>query len=138
MLVAGALSIGALGISSQASSADKNGNYTVHALEGANTCAFVLRVTDAENARRDRLADNSPASKYSSDWQIVTAYVGGYLSAFNLLTPITNDIVGSGGLAGAKLWLTNHCRLNPTDSLDAALKEFTFSNFSKRIVSKGN
>ncbi len=41
-------------------------------------------------------------------------WVGGYLTAYNVLQPATFDITGTTDIQGVMYWVENSCRENPT------------------------
>jgi hypothetical protein len=54
-----------------------------------------------------------------------TAWVAGYLTAYNALTPDTNDILGGTDLSGAMLRLQRYCEAHPADSLAQGMLALT-------------
>jgi hypothetical protein len=52
-----------------------------------------------------------------------TTWSAGYLTAFNLRTPGTYDILGNTDINGAMLWLENYCRNNPLERFATAWNE---------------
>lgn len=44
-------------------------------------------------------------------------WVAGYITAYNLWTPDTWDILGTSDLDSAMLWLETYCKANPLESL---------------------
>ena len=134
LLLASALSMGAIGSSNQSSAADKNGAYSILRMDGVVSCADVVLAADGENTRRAQKPNSDQNKAYTESWRIVSSYVLGYLTAYNLLSPDTYDVAGHGELAGTTLWLTNYCRQNPTTDFADALQDFTLSNFPKRTA----
>ncbi len=51
---------------------------------------------------------------------VYRGWVTGYLTAINLSTPNTYNILGSTDLDGILLWLENHCGQQPLDSVASA------------------
>jgi len=68
---------------------------------GAKSCAAFMRDHKAQ-----RWA-------YNAD----TAWVTGYLTAYNALTPDTSNILGDTDVSGAMLWLQKYCQSFPTHGL---------------------
>lgn len=61
-----------------------------------------------------------------------TAWVAGYLTAYNALTPETNDILGGTDLSGAMLRLQRYCEAHPGDSLAQAMLALTAELYPAR------
>ncbi|MFC5522323.1 hypothetical protein [Polaromonas jejuensis] len=60
-------------------------------------------------------------------------YVAGYLSAYNLQTPGTYDILGGADFDGAILWIKNYCDRQPLETVGHALMDLTAELFPKRL-----
>jgi hypothetical protein len=61
-----------------------------------------------------------------------TAWVAGYLTAYNALTPDTNDILGGTDLSGAMLRLQRYCEAHPADSLAQGMLSLTAELYPAR------
>jgi hypothetical protein len=68
---------------------------------GAKSCAAFMRDHKAQGWA------------YNAD----TAWVTGYLTAYNALSPDTSNILGETDVSGAMLWLQKYCQSFPTRGL---------------------
>jgi hypothetical protein len=59
--------------------------------------------------------------EYNAD----TAWVAGYLTAYNALSPDTGDILGGTDLSGAMLRLQRYCETHPAQSLAQGMLALT-------------
>jgi hypothetical protein len=60
------------------------------------------------------------------------SWVNGYITAYNLLSNDTYDIRGGTDIDSLMLWLDNHCRQHPLDSLSAAMRVLVDELFPRR------
>lgn len=66
------------------------------------------------------------------------AWVGGYLTAYNRLTPNTNNIVPhDDNVSSVTLWLGNYCKQHPDDMLEWALAAYTKEMTPRRQTQAG-
>jgi hypothetical protein len=65
---------------------------------------------------------------YDSD----TAWVAGYLTAYNAQTPDTGDILGGTDLGSAMLWLQTWCKANGAAGLAEGMSDLTKDFFPRR------
>ena len=94
---------------STALGADVDGNYSYWGAGGV-VCKAYADMAKAQNADFDR----------------VSFWVAGYLTAYNRLTDKTFDIVEkNGNISTAMLWLLSHCNKNPDEILNLAMKAYT-------------
>jgi hypothetical protein len=109
LMVSGAL------MGSQAVAADANGSYSVL---GSSSCGAFLKA----------LADKSVQNVRDYAW------IAGYMTAYNLLTPNTYKILGSSDLPSAELWIKNYCEKNPLDDMAGALEVLMIELYPKRAI----
>ena len=76
---------------------------------GAKTCAAFMSDHKAQSWA------------YNAD----TAWVTGYLTAYNALTPDTSNILGDTDVSGAMLWLQKYCLAYPDNGLADAMLALT-------------
>jgi hypothetical protein len=102
-----------------ASAADSDKNYSVWG-PGNVTC----------EAYGKMVADQDKDFHNSEFW------IGGYLTAFNRMSPETWDIVGGGNanISTVALWLTSYCKDHPKTVLATAMLAYTEAMQPKRIV----
>ena len=101
----------------EASAADGDSNYSV---QGGRTCSAFL----------------DEQSKKGVGFSIISAWVAGYISAYNLLTPNTFSILGDADLGGALLWIKGYCEKNPLDNVAGAMQGLMSELYLKRTQSK--
>jgi hypothetical protein len=65
------------------------------------------------------------------------AWVAGYLTAYNALTPDTGDILGSTDMSGAMLWLQDYCKAHPSQGLAAGTAALTAELQPRRLRMMG-
>jgi hypothetical protein len=105
--------------SSAVRAADDSGSYSYWGA-GAITCEAYTGMAAAQNA----------------DFDKVSFWVGGYLTAYNRFTDKTYDIVEKGGnITSVTNWLTQYCKDHKGDLLTVAAEAFTTANKSKRQIS---
>jgi hypothetical protein len=102
-----------LGAIPGAQARDSAGSY---ATVEARSCAAFLRDQQAHGWA------------YDSD----TAWVAGYLTAYNAQTPDTGDILGGSDLSSAMLWLQNWCKAHAADGLAEGMTALTADFFPRR------
>ncbi|HKI63721.1 MAG TPA: hypothetical protein VKA16_03755 [Burkholderiales bacterium] len=61
-----------------------------------------------------------------------TAWVTGYVTAYNALTPDTGNILGDTDVSGAMLWLQNYCKANPSNDLAEGMLALTAELYPRR------
>lgn len=61
------------------------------------------------------------------------SYVAGYVTAFNLKTPDTYNILGSSDFNGVLLWIKNYCERNPLKHISDALETLTDELYQNRL-----
>lgn len=76
---------------------------------GAKSCAAFMRDHEARSWA------------YNAD----TAWVTGYLTAYNALVPDTSNILGATDVSGAMLWLQKYCTAYPGNGLAEAMLALT-------------
>ena len=74
------------------------------------------------------------AEKNSSSAFVSGAWVQGYLTAFNLYGPASNDITKGTDAEGVMAWVDNYCVQHPLDDLSTAADNLVVE-LSKRAVS---
>jgi len=80
---------------------DKNGAYSHMIATDDATCGSYVSARD--DARR---GNHFRENKYGN-------WLAGYITAFNSLTPDTNDIKGTADMSSLLLWLENYCKQHP-------------------------
>ena len=60
-------------------------------------------------------------------------YIKGFLTAYNIFTEKTYSITGKMNVAEVIDWLNEYCADNPMFGLEAALINFTFEHYDKRM-----
>jgi hypothetical protein len=71
------------------------------------------------------------------DYNADAAWVAGYLTAYNALTPDTGDILGGTDLSGALLWLQNYCQAHPSQGLAEGTAALTAELQPRRLRTLG-
>ena len=61
-----------------------------------------------------------------------TAWVTGYVTAYNALTPDTSNILGDTDVSSAMLWLQNYCKANPDSGLAEGMLALTAELYPRR------
>jgi len=61
-----------------------------------------------------------------------TAWVTGYVTAYNALTPDTSNILGDTDVSSAMLWLQNYCKANPANGLAEGMLAMTAELYPRR------
>lgn len=74
------------------------------------------------------------ANRRADDYRAVRdgAWVAGYITAYNLLTPDTHSIAGTSDLSSMLLWLDNYCQAKPLNILPEAMQALTMKLRPKR------
>jgi len=76
------------------------------------------------------------AAAQNADFEKVTFWMVGYITAFNRLTDKTYDIVAKdSNISTVMLWMLHYCNEHSDTILTKAAEEFTSANISKRQVS---
>ncbi|MCZ6732537.1 MAG: hypothetical protein O7B27_08315 [Gammaproteobacteria bacterium] len=102
--------------------ADIDGLYSTSYSEGKiGSCGTYVAARD--EGRRGKL--------YEENNHIGWAF--GYLTAYNLLTPDTYDIIGQTDLSAILLWLENYCKRNPLARFAEAMVLLTDELHPERI-----
>jgi hypothetical protein len=105
-------------LASSAYAADPEGTYRYWGAGGV-TCKAYAPMAEAQNA----------------DFDKVSLWVAGYLTAYNRLSDKTYDIVEkNSNISTVMLRLLNYCNKNPNEVLNAAIKTFTDDNNDKRMI----
>ena len=84
---------------------------------GAKSCAAFMRDHKAQSWA------------YNAD----TAWVTGYLTAYNALVPDTSNILGDTDVSGAMLWLQQYCLAYPDNGLADAMLALTAHLYPDRF-----
>jgi len=64
-----------------------------------------------------------------------TAFIAGYVTAYNRLTPETYDILGGTDMQSVAAWLDNYCKAHPLKGLATALDVLTAELYPRRYKS---
>jgi len=103
----------------QAVAADANGRFgTV----GVKSCAVFLQ----------ELEEKSWGQMGNLGW------LGGYITAYNLKTPNTYQILGNSDLLGAELWVKNYCLKNPLKNMAGAAESLMIELYPNRTIKAPN
>jgi hypothetical protein len=108
--------------------ASSDGRY--FALAGVSCAAFV-NLYWAEIAARNANHHVGGDLNFTNDFIAARYYVTGWLSAYNMLTPDTFNIVPN-GTEGAIFWLNNFCTKNPLKNLDDGLQALVVEAYPSR------
>jgi len=95
--------------------ADANRNYKTI---GARSCGAYID-------ERNRL-DDTRTMVAIEDW------VAGWITAYNVQTPDTYDIMGSADLKSVMLWIEDWCKANPLKHLSNAMDSFAEEQYPSR------
>jgi hypothetical protein len=103
------------------SPADNDGNYKAITVRDAmGSCGAYLNARDrGHNLKYDQI-------------NVYTAWMLGYLTAYNRLTPDTYDITGGENVNALMLWLENHCKKDPFETFASAMRLLTEELYPKR------
>ncbi len=71
------------------------------------------------------------------DYNADAAWVAGYLTAYNAVTPDTGDILGDTDMSGALLWLQGYCKAHPAQGLAEGLAALTAELHPRRLRTLG-
>ena len=104
---------------SQAVARDANGFY---ATNGVKSCAIFLQ--EFEKKSWGQIA--------------IQAWLAGYITAHNSISPRTYQILGNSDLLGAELWVKNFCEKNPLKNLADAAESLMFELFPSRQIKAPN
>jgi hypothetical protein len=104
---------------SQAVAADAKGGYGTN---GVRSCAVFLQEFEAK----------------SWGQVAIQAWLAGYITAYNLQTPNTNQILGNSDLLGAELWVKNYCEKNPLKNIANAAESLMTELYPKRATKAPN
>jgi hypothetical protein len=85
-----------------AAASDKDNNYSIR---GARSCAQFLK---------------APQNPYQAEYLVISAWLAGYMTAYNKLTPDTFDILGNSDFDGALLFIKGYCERQPLDNMGTA------------------
>lgn len=105
--------------------ASNGGSYNAAIISCAD---FLGRYSEEVAARNAHHIESRTSTPY---FFAIRHYVLGWLTAYNMLTPDTYDIIPN-GIDGALLWLNNYCSANPLQSLDAGLQALTVEAYPSR------
>src|SRR5262249_5481529 len=94
-------------------SADAERNYRVYG--GLGSCDMYLHVMSGKT--ETRTSSHPDVHTMNTDKQYYMKWIEGYLTAVNLKTADTYDIVGKADIDGALAWLKDYCTDNPYRSL---------------------
>ncbi len=97
--------------------ADVNGKYTVYGF-GAESCGTFVE------ARRNR--KNA----------FYLAWVTGYITAVNKVSPTTYDMLGNTDFEGAMLWIENYCNTHPLKTFAYAVNSLVDELYPTRKTQK--
>lgn len=105
--------VGLLLVSLTAWGADKNGAFQS---QGQRSCGTFI---EARNSRSDQ-------GGYAGAW------IGGYITAYNAITPNTYSILGASDYNSVILWMENWCKANPLSSVTSGMEELTIALYPRR------
>jgi hypothetical protein len=113
------LMVGGMLMGSQAVARDAKGMYGT---TGVRSCATYLQDFEAKS------------------WgQVVNqAWLAGYLTANNYITPGTYQILGNSDLSGAELWVKNFCEKNPLKNMASAAESLLLELYPTRQIKAPN
>jgi hypothetical protein len=111
------LLLGALISGGSAMAGDVSGKYF---MPSGPSCAVIL-----DSQKKD-----------SVQYAILNQWVGGYLTAYNYVTPNTYNILGKSDLIGAMQWIKNYCEEHPAAGADSAMRYLVIELYPKRIQKK--
>ena len=106
-------------IASTGHGADAERNYRVYG--GLGSCNMYLNVMFGK-------------SGVNNDKQLYIKWIEGYLTAINLRTSDTYDILGKSDIDSALLWIKNYCNDNQRRSLSYAIDALVDELYPKRIT----
>jgi hypothetical protein len=76
------------------------------------------------------------AAAQNADFDRASAWMAGYVTAYNRLSDKTYDIIAkNNNVSSVMLWLLRYCNEHNSDLLDNAAEAFTTQNMSQRQVS---
>jgi hypothetical protein len=94
---------------------DKNGNYEAVGL-GNKICSDII----------DDIKTNDPAKDDLESW------IGGYLTAYNLIVPDTDSISGTSNMDHHIEWMKKYCKVYPKKTLAKAMQALTLNLYLVR------
>ncbi len=94
--------------------ADQNDKYLIKGY-GAKSCGSYIQHRKEPNLEAD-----------------ILFWVGGYITAYNVLKAETYSIMGSTDIDGVMGWLDNYCRANPLERFSTAIYLLTIKLYPKR------
>ncbi len=100
---------------------DIDGNYQSYLDEAMGSCGQYV-------AARDEARRGAPRKSNTH-----LSWMAGYLTAYNLQTPDTQDILGQTDREAILLWLENYCKQNPLTDFADAMESLTDELHPKRI-----
>ena len=106
----------ALAVQAPCVASDKDGGYAIY---GAATCAEFLRGVSSPNS--SRAVSN-------------LAWMGGYVTAYNLRMRNTYDMLGSTDLEGAELWMNKYCNEHPLDNMAVGMQHLMIELQPKAVT----
>lgn len=101
--------------------ADANGAYLS---QGVSSCGQYIDLRKGRN--------NTEQSLFLA----ARLWVGGWITAYNMLKPDTYDIRGTADLDSVMLWLENYCKANPLENLATAMVYFAHEQYPNRKRTK--
>lgn len=114
--------------------ADAERNYRVYG--GLGSCTMYLQVMlgTTELMPAPRASSHPPAPAMTSEKQHYRKWIEGYLTAINVKTSDTYDILGKSDIDGAIAWLKNYCHENPRRSLSYAMDALVDELYPQRMT----
>ena len=100
---------------------DRNGEMWI---QGDTTCG---QYTDARAGRATPKYDEALVIRIAAPH-----WLAGFLTAYNMLTPDTYNILGNSDLQSALIWLDNFCKANPLENISAGAAALVTELYPKR------
>ena len=109
-----------------AHASDDDGRYSTHNAFG---CPKVIQAIGDESAARAKQQSPDPDTSYNVNYQRVTNWVSGWLTAYNALTPDTYRLAD---MPTFMVWVEDFCRQNPSANLAGAIDSYAVANHPRR------
>jgi hypothetical protein len=113
------LMVGGAFLGPHAVAADNKGKYV---MLGASTCGAYLKELSAGSI--DNVRDYG--------------WLAGYITAYNVMTPNTYDILGNSDLRSVELWVKNYCDKNPLKNISNAVEVLMIELYPTRKIKGPN